>query len=286
MAQMKLLSAAAIRRCLVADEGKAIITADFDQIELRVAAALAGETSLIEAAKRNESLHKVVALKVFSENYTPDEYRYAKNLDFGWLFGGGADTLSKQTGITFSKAAGLIHDFEEMFPALKMYKRRKTENVLRSALSSSEYKAYRALKSRMYMYRTDTSEGKAARKMIQLEIKRLCYRKIGYVTTPFGRRLIVDAEKAYNVVNYEVQSSAADLMKDALLDVMGDPELEPTVLLPIHDEILGQENIDKAEYTAQRYAEVMTRTFMGVPISASGKVYGKSWGHGYHNNKE
>jgi DNA polymerase-1 len=72
-----------------------------------------------------------------------------------------------------------------------------------------------------------------------------------------------------------------DLLKEALLDVMNDPELEPTVLLPVHDELLGQAPIDEAEYIAQRYGKVMSREFMGVPITATGKVYGKSWGHGY-----
>jgi hypothetical protein len=62
---------------------------------------------------------------------------------------------------------------------------------------------------------------------------------------------------------------------------MDDPELEPTVLLPIHDEILGMAKKDKAEYVARRYGEVMTCRYRGVLISASGKVYGKSWGHGY-----
>jgi DNA polymerase I len=140
------------------------------------------------------------------------------------------------------------------------------------------------LRSRMYAY-SDEKEGKRAKAAIQIQLKRLLYRKIGYVTTPFGRRLVVDAHKAYTAVNYKVQSTAADLMKHALLDVMADPELEPTVLLLIHDEILGQARKREAEYIAQRYGEVMTREFMGVPITATGKVYGKSWGHGYMEGK-
>lgn len=258
-----------------------MLSADFDQIELRIAAAMAGETSLIEAAKRGESLHKIVAVKVFGENYTADQYRYAKNLDFGWLFGGGAKTLSEQTGIPIAVAVALIRDFENEFTALTAFKRREQDMILRTALSTQEYKLYRTLRSRMYAYRYDTYEGKQARDAVKTEIKRLLYRKVGWAVTPFGRRFPVDAEKAYTVVNYKIQSAAADLMKQALLDVMADPELNPTVLLPIHDEILGQAPRRKAEHIAQRYAEVMSREFMGVPIDASGKVYGRSWGHGY-----
>lgn len=278
---MKLLSSAAIRRCLVADRGKSILTADFNQIEFRIAAALAGETSLIEAAKRGEHLIKATSVKLYGADYNADQYRYTKNVVYGWLFGGGAATLSDQAGIPFATAQKAINEFQDAFPALNAYKRREQDAILRSALSSSEYKTYKVLRSRMYALRYDTPEGKAARSALQIEIKRLLWRKIGYAITPSGRRLIVDAEKAYTVVNYKIQCTAADLMKAALLDVMDDPELEPTVLLVVHDEILGQARISEAEYIAERYGKVMSREFMGVPISASGKVYGKSWGHGY-----
>ena len=280
---MKLLSSDTIRRCFVADPGHAIITADFDQIELRVAAALAGEQSLIEAAKRGDSLHKIGAVKVFGPNYTPDQYRYMKNLNFGWLYGGGAKTLSEQTGVPIPECANLIRDYEAQFPALTAYKRREQELILRTALTSHEYAIFKSLRSRMYAFRNDTREGRSARLAIAGEIAYLCHRKIGYALTPFGRRIPVDANKAYTVVNYKVQSSAADILKQGLLNVMDDPELEPTVLLPVHDELLGQALSGEAEYIARRYGEVMTMEFLGVPITATGKVYGKSWGHGYRN---
>jgi len=278
---VKLLSSYAIRRCLVADDGYAMISADFDQIELRVAAGLAGEQSLIDAAKRGESLHKVAAVKLFGEDYTPDQYRYTKNVNFGWLYGGGPKTLSEQAGITYAAAAKIIGEYQNEFPALTAYKRHVQDGVLRQALSGIEYKIYRNLQGRMYSYRADTNEGKGARRVIQIEIDRLLYRKHGYVTTTMGRRLIVDAAKAYTATNYRVQSDSRDIMAQAMLDVMDDPELEPTVLLPIHDELLGQAPTEQAEYFAGRYGEVMSREFKGVPLNASGKVYGKSWGHGY-----
>lgn len=278
---MKLLSADTIRRCIVADPGYAILSADFDQIELRVAAALSGETVLIEAAKRGDSLHKTAALQLFGEGYSPDQYRYTKNVNFGWLFGGGALTLSKQAGIPFGQAQEIIKEYEKTFAALSAYKRREQNKVLHAALSNEEYKAYQMLRSRMRYLRDDTREGKQARYALKIQIDRLMRGKIAYAVTPFGRRLIVDAAKAYTVVNYIVQSTAADIMKGALLDIMADPELEPTVLLPIHDEILGQAPKSKAQSIAERYGEVMSRDFMGVPMTATGKVYGKSWGHGY-----
>lgn len=278
---MKLLSSDAIRRCLIADPGKVILSADFDQVELRVAAGLSGETVLIEAAKRGDSLHKTTAIELFGPDHSADQYRYSKNVTFGWLFGGGAGTLSDQAGIPFAQAQDIVTRFKNAYPAMAAYKRREQERVLRTALSDSDYARYRALLSRMFDYRSDTQAGQSARKAVQAEIRRLCYGKHGYAITPYGRRLIVDADKPYAVVNYTVQSTARDIMAEALLRVMAEPELEPTVLLPIHDELLGQALKAEAERVAERYGEVMSTEFMGVPITASGKVYGRSWGHGY-----
>jgi DNA polymerase-1 len=262
-----------------------ILTADFDQIELRVIAALANEPAMIEAAKKGISLHLIAANKLFGEGHTPDQYKLSKNINFTWAFGGGAQKMSDMYSITIGQARELIAEYENQFPALREYKRREQNKILQSALTPSEYRALRELRSRMYHFRQDTVDGRRARVQISLEIKRLCFRKIGWTVNAFGRRLPVDAEKPYTVVNYNVQSTARDIMAHALLRVMADPELEPTVLLPIHDEILGQAPKRDAQRIAERYGEVMTTTFMGVPITASGKVYGKSWGHGYRTQQ-
>lgn len=278
---MKLLASDTIRRCIIADPGYAIITADFDQIELRIAAALSREPVLMEAAKQGESLHKIAAIRLFGEDYTPDQYRYTKNVNFGWLFGGGPKTLSDQAGISFAQAQEIIKEYGSAFPALSSYKKREQEAVLRSAFTSEELRTYKALRSRFFEYRPDTAQGRSAQYQIKRQIDRLCRGKIGYVFTATGRRLIVDAEKAYSVVNYKIQSLARDIMAAALLRVMADEELEPTLLLTIHDEFLGQAPKREAEYFAERYGEVMSTTFDGVPLDATGKVYGRSWGHGY-----
>lgn len=278
---MQLLSAATIRRCLVADPGHLMFHADYDQIELRIIAALAKEPAMIQAAKDGVSLHLLAANRLFGEKHVPDQYKLAKNINFTWAFAGGAGTMAERYSITYAEAKKLIADYEKAFPALVDFKRREQKAILRSALNPNEYRAYQSLLNRMFAYRSDTAEGREGRKAIQLEIKRLCYGKYGYAETPFGRRLIVDADKPYTVINYKVQSSAADIMKEGLLRIMADPELNPTVLLPIHDELLGQAPAKRARYFARRYADVMSTEFLGVPITAKGEVYGKSWGDGY-----
>lgn len=282
---MRLLSSDAIRRCLIADPGKHILSADFDQIELRVIAGLAGEETLIEAAKRGESLHLATAIKLFGKDHTPDQYKRTKNINFTWAFGGGASTMTRRYGIPIEESTALVREYESAFPALVAFKRREQQKVIEGALNSRERAQLRQLRSKKQDYRSETPEGRLGRALIDAEIKRLCRGKTASIETPTGRWLIVDAEKPYAVVNYMVQSSAADILKEAFLRVMDDPELEPTVLLPVHDELIGQAGRDSAEYIAQRYGEVMSCEFYGVPITATGKVYGRSWGHGYRKQE-
>lgn len=266
---------------LVADPGYAIISADFDQIEWRILAAMSGEQSMIAAIKRGESIHKFAAARLFGEDYSPDQYKRTKNVNFTFAFGGGAGKIASTYGIPYAEADKLVKDYTAQFPALVKFKRKQIDKVLDNALNPFERDAVRRLQSRMFGLRQDTAEGIRARLAIKKQIDRICYDKIAYVTNPFGRVLIVDAIKAYTVVNYLVQSTAADLMKQALIDVMEDLVLEPTVLLVIHDEILGQAPIEQAQGIVTWLADKMTREFKGVPITASGEVYGKSWGHGY-----
>jgi DNA polymerase I len=278
---MHLLSSDAIRRCLVADQGHHIISADFDQIELRVAAGLAGEQILIDAAKRGESLHKATAIRLFGADHTPDQYRYTKNVNFGWLFGGGAATLSKQAGIPVAQAKEIITDYENTLTSLTAYKRRMQKEVLHKALHPAELDAYYDIKRQMWSCNKQTADGRNALQRLKSTLTRLLGNKFAKVETPFGRELVVEAAYAFRVVNYIVQATARDIMAKQFLAVMDDPWLEATVLLLVHDEILGQAPIKQAEYFAERYAMVMTTEFMGVPITAEGKVYGPSWGDGY-----
>jgi DNA polymerase-1 len=265
---------------IVASRGMSIISADFDQVELRIAGAMSGEQSMIDAAKRGESLHVLTATKLWSASYTPDQYKRAKNINFTWVYGGGAGKMAGQYGISLKEAQDLVNSFSSAFPTLAKFKREQQKEVLRLALSEDELRAYYEIRSDMWNC-PDTPAGRKAKLVLRLRLEALTKRKIAWITTPFGRRLPVEANKAYKIVNYKIQSTAREIMGRALLDVMADSELEPTVLLPVHDELIGEAPKGKAKRIAQRYGEVMTREFMGVPLTASGAVYGPSWGHGY-----
>lgn len=270
-----------IRRCLIADPGMVIVAADLDQVEMRVAAAFAGEEKMIEAAKAGVSIHHIVASEVFGEGYTKSQYKFAKNLGFGTIYGGGADTLSRQAEVSLAQARLVLSIFRERFPKLAAWKRKLTEDIMRQALTPKEYRAYQSLRQRMFEWDASTEEGRQAHEYLKRRMLMMCRGKTGTITTPIGRTIHVDASKAYAVVNYTVQSHSRDILAKGFLKIMNRPALARSVLVPVHDEVVGQARERHAQSVADAYAECLTTSFRGVPITAQGTIHGPSWGHGY-----
>lgn len=101
------------------------------------------------------------------------------------------------------------------------------------------------------------------------------------VVTVSGRHLPLDRDRLYAATNYVVQSTARDLLAQAVVD-LHDAGLGEHLLLPIHDEILGQAPAADAEEVAREIGRVMENPdFYGIPITSEAEVYGPSWGHGY-----
>lgn len=100
------------------------------------------------------------------------------------------------------------------------------------------------------------------------------------VKTPSGRVLPLDGDRLYAATNYIVQSTARDVLGQALLE-MDEAGLSDYLLLPVHDEVIAQAPVAEAEEVAEAIRQVMTMDFHGVRLDAEASVYGPSWGHGY-----
>ncbi len=100
------------------------------------------------------------------------------------------------------------------------------------------------------------------------------------VVTPSGRRLPLDRDRLYAATNYLVQSTARDVLAQALLD-LDDAGLSDHLLIPVHDEVIAQAPSADAADLARAIQETMTMDFKGVRLDAEAEVYGPSWGHGY-----
>lgn len=105
------------------------------------------------------------------------------------------------------------------------------------------------------------------------------------VTTMSNRRLVLDRDRMYAATNYVVQSSARDVLAEAMLRI-DESYLGGTLLLPVHDELLfqvpkGEETKAVADMVELMETTIGSKLYGTVPLAADGSVYGSSWGHGY-----
>lgn len=100
-----------------------------------------------------------------------------------------------------------------------------------------------------------------------------------------GRRLPLDRDRTYAVVNYACQSAARDLLCQAMLN-MDAAGLLPYLRLPIHDEVVLSAPEAEIHDVAAEVSRCMTMSLRGVPITSESEVGGKSWGSLYMIDKD
>jgi DNA polymerase-1 len=112
-----------IRRCFIADPGESIVSVDYQAQELRVLAALSGDVTMIRAFKEGLDLHLMTAQAAWGNHITKEsvERKYAKVVNFGRVYGGGAKTVSEQTGLTFMQAKRVVEAFDRRYPGVRTY---------------------------------------------------------------------------------------------------------------------------------------------------------------------
>lgn len=224
-----------VRRAIIADPGYLMFSADFDQIELRVMAALADIPAMKQAIADGRDLHDFTAQLVYGDGFTKKQRKLMKGVGFGKVYGGGAETLSRQTGADIDDVRRAVREYDRTYPQV----RRFSQRLQRSA----EF-------------------GKRE------------------VVTPSGRHLPLDRARLYAATNYMIQSTARDILAQCIVDLF-DEGLGEYLLLPIHDEILGEFPEADAPELAAEVTRIMTRDFQGVPLTATAEVTGRSWGSAY-----
>ncbi|MFZ2253135.1 MAG: DNA polymerase [Minisyncoccia bacterium] len=115
-----------IRRAFIADEGYTLVSIDYSQVELRVAAFLSGDRKMIEIFKNGEDVHQGVASRVFNvplTGVTPDMRRQAKVINFGILYGMGVNALKANLGegTTRAEAQEFFNAYFNTFTRLAEY---------------------------------------------------------------------------------------------------------------------------------------------------------------------
>ena len=113
-----------IRKAIIAGEGKVYGSADYDQLELRVCGALAGEQSLIHAVKNGEDVYNTIAESIFGQSFTPADRKVSKVVALARIFGSGNATIAKQAGLSLEQATEVVRRYDDRFPAIRSFSSR------------------------------------------------------------------------------------------------------------------------------------------------------------------
>ncbi|MER7922133.1 DNA polymerase [Streptomyces sp. NPDC096057] len=108
-----------IRRAFLAEPGHRIISVDFQAVELRVLAALAGVARMKEAISAGRDLHSFTAELVFGPDFTPKHRKISKAIGFGVVYGGGAATIQRQTGAPMEEVKRAVAAYHRTYPEVR-----------------------------------------------------------------------------------------------------------------------------------------------------------------------
>jgi len=113
-----------IRRAFIAEKNNKLISADYNQIEMRILADLADVKELKNAFKNKEDIHSLTASQVFNTNIkqvNSDMRRKAKAINFGIIYGISQYGLAKQIGVSNNEAEEFLNSYFLKFPEIKSY---------------------------------------------------------------------------------------------------------------------------------------------------------------------
>jgi len=113
-----------IRKAFISEKGKKLISADYNQIEMRILADLADVKELKKAFLNNEDIHSITASQVFGvsiKKVNSEIRRKAKAINFGIIYGISQYGLAKQIGVTNNEAEEFLNSYFLKFPEIKEY---------------------------------------------------------------------------------------------------------------------------------------------------------------------
>src|SRR5436190_6482366 len=236
--------AAEYRRCFMGHpEERRLVIADYSQIELRILAEFSGDDAFINAFKSGADLHKVTASQVFgvaTDKVTKEQRDFAKRLNFGVVYGIGAQRFSIMSGLGVSDAEDVLRRYFGTYKKLDAYLRESANR----AVSDKEAR---------------TGSGRLV--------------KFNY--DPSDRQQISMTQR--NGKNAPIQGTSADILKRALR-LLND-ELRTTsakIVNIIHDEIVVEVDEGEAKGVAQTVEKAMCAAgeeyLQTVPVKVESQI--------------
>jgi DNA polymerase-1 len=213
------------RRCFSGHpQGRKLVIADYSQIELRILAEFSADRGFIEAFNSGADLHRVTASQVFNatiDQVTKEQRDFAKRLNFGVVYGIGAQRFALMTGLSVSEAENVLRRYFGTYRELDTYLRDAANRAV------SERQA-RTASGRLVRFRYDEND----RQQISMTQR--------------------------NGKNTPIQGTSADILKRALRLLKDElANTNAQIVNIIHDEIVVEADADEAEDVAAKVERIM-----------------------------
>ena len=236
-----------LREFFIAEDGNALVDADYSQIELRVLASIANDQNMISAFKSGADIHTATAAQVFGlpiDMVTPVLRSRAKAVNFGIVYGIGAFSLAKDIGVTRKEADNYIKNYLASYPNVALY----MENTIKNAKLNGYVTTL--FGRRRYLPELSSSNG---------------------MLRAFGERVARNAP---------IQGTAADIIKLAMIKVFDTLKREvpsANLILQVHDELIVEcDKKDAETVSAILKTEMENAVQLSVNLIADAH-FGKTW---------
>lgn len=235
-----------IRTGFIAPKGKVLISADYSQFELRLAAVLSGDKALVEDFNNDVDVHTKTASEAFHvpiDKVTKAERRAAKVVNFGILYGMSTKGLVDASGMSFAEAQNFINNYFALRAPIKQ----KLDDILRKAREDGYVETF-------YGRRRPTPDVKSSNFVIRQA-----------------------AERA--AANMPIQGTEADLMKRAMIKVDQALPKGAELVMQVHDSLIVECDEKVADEVADILKHEMESVAPELPIKLAVEVtIGKNWG--------
>ena len=248
-----------IRQAFLPEPGWLMVAADYSQIELRILAHLSQDPTLITAYQQNQDIHTVTARLVFEKTeITPDERRFAKTINFGVIYGMGAQKFSRETGIKVAEAKKFIAKFNERYADVFSY----LEKMKKTALANGFVET---ILGRRRYFKFQTAQSLLGKNPDEIDLSKL-------------RLNNYDAGLLRAAANAPIQGYSADIIKIAMVQLQQILQgYQARLLLQVHDELVFEIPPQEWEELQGKIKSTMENAVsLSVPLLVEVKA-GENW---------
>ena len=255
-----------IRKAFLPEAGWQLISADYSQIELRILAHLSGEEVLVEAYRTGDDVHALTARLLLDREpgaaVSADERRLGKTINFGVIYGMGAQRFARETGVSQAQAKEFLGKYKQRYPKVFAF----LELQERLALSRGYVETILG-RRRPFAFDPGGLGRYLGKDPLEIDLE-------------VARRGGMEAQQLRAAANAPIQGSSADIIKLAMVQLhhqLAASGLPARLLLQVHDELVLEAAPEALKEVLALTRETMERAVeLAVPLVVETGV-GPNW---------